>query len=208
IEGEDGDEDSEDEKEKEELQEEDGFDADADFDDSTSELFKIEEIRGVRMKDYAGNRTDTLKVEVKWVGNESPTLEPIEEVVESAPDLVMRAVLEKYEEPTTKVMKEMTKMTIKERGEINTWLEWARWRNEGGGDEDEDEDEEVEEEEEEKDSNDNEEEEEEEEEEEDYSGEQRPKRKRTNAASAKECEDALERLTFTPAVQTRTKRKR
>ncbi|GMH51862.1 hypothetical protein TrRE_jg11504, partial [Triparma retinervis] len=75
IEGEDGDEDedSEDKKEQEdneELQEEDGFDADADFDDSISELFEIEEIRGVRMKDYAGNRTDTLKVEVKWVGNE------------------------------------------------------------------------------------------------------------------------------------------
>ncbi|GMH50085.1 hypothetical protein TrRE_jg943, partial [Triparma retinervis] len=128
IEGEDRDEDSEDEKEQEdneELQEEDGFDADADFDDSSSELFEIEEIRNVTTKDYAGNCTDTLKVEVKWVGYESLTLEPIEDVVESAPDLVMRAVLEKYEEPTKKVMKEMAKMTIKERGEINTWLEWA-----------------------------------------------------------------------------------
>ncbi|GMH53677.1 hypothetical protein TrRE_jg5689, partial [Triparma retinervis] len=172
IEGEDGDEDSEDEKEKEELQEEDGFDADADFDDSTSELFEIEEIRDVRTKDYAGNRTETLKVEVKWVGNESPTLEPIEEMVKSAPDLVMQAVLEKYEEPTTKVMKEMRKMTIKERGEINTWIEWARWRNEGGEDEDEEKEEEEEEEEEENESDDD-----EEEEEEDYSGEPRPKRK-------------------------------
>ncbi|GMH47324.1 hypothetical protein TrRE_jg2642 [Triparma retinervis] len=82
------------EEEGEEEKEEDGFDADADTDDSVSELFEIEAIRGVRTKDYTGNRTDTLKVEVKWVGYESPTLEPIEEVVESAPDLVMRAVLE------------------------------------------------------------------------------------------------------------------